>query len=407
MKQKQIIFNDPIYGFIRINDTLIYDIIHHPYFQRLRRIKQLGLTYLVYPGALHTRFQHVLGAVHLMQQVLTVLRQKKQVISDEEYQGACIAILLHDIGHNPFSHALEGAFVEEANHEAISILIMEKLNVVFDGKLGLALSIFKDEYDKKYLHQLVSSQLDTDRLDYLKRDTFYTAVTEGGVGVDRIIQTINVVNDQLVIEEKGIHSIISFLMARSTMYSQVYLHKTVLAAEQILLRVVSRAKLLRRQGKDLFLTRGLEYYFVNELNLENLYNDQSALEYFVSLDDDDLLTCMKEWCYHDDIVLSTLCKSIIYRHLFKVEVSKEPFDETEIHQIKNAVSKKLGVDTTEVNSMVFKGETFNRVYDLEHENINILSKDGKISDIATYSDHLNLSSLSRPVKKYYICYPKE
>lgn len=407
MKQEQIIFNDPIYGFITINDPLICDIINHRYFQRLRRVKQLGLTYLVYPGALHTRFQHVIGALHLMQQALEVLRRKGVEITDDEFQAACIAILLHDIGHNPFSHALEGLFVEGVDHEDISILIMEKLNLEFNGQLDLCLKVFKNEYKKHFLHQLVSSQLDTDRLDYLNRDTFYTAVAEGHVGVERIIQTLNVVDGELVFEEKGIHSITSFLFARSTMYSQVYLHKTVLSAEQILARVVLRAKALYRGGKDLFLTAGIRYFFEHKVSLAELKENDEALEMFINCDDDDLLTCMKEWCRSEDIILATLCQSIIYRRLFRVELQDNEIEPSRFEEIKRIVKDKISITDEDVQSLVFTGETLNRMYNIKHENINILMKQGSISDIAKKTDHFNLSSLSRPVKKYYLCYPKE
>jgi len=366
----------------------------------------LGLTNLVYPGAHHTRFQHTLGAVHLMLKSIQVLRSKGIEISDNECQAACIAILLHDIGHGPFSHALENNIVENVHHEDLSLIIMDKLNTEFDGQLDLAIEIFTDTYERKFFHQLISSQLDLDRLDYLHRDSFFTGVAEGVVGVDRIINILNVKDNQLAIEQKGIYSIENFLIARRLMYWQVYLHKNVIICENTLLQVLLRAKSLVRSGSRLFLTSGLEFFLKQSIDFNTFSSKEECLEQFMKLDDDDLMTCMKEWSYENDKVLSYLSNTLINRELLTIKMSNRPFKEQEILQIKNETKQYFNLDDEQVNYMVFTGLSANRVYNEEESNINILTKEGTILDVLDASDQFNTGILSRPVKKYYICYPR-
>ena len=385
---------------------MVFEIVKHPYFQRLRRIKQLGLTNLVYPGANHTRFQHTLGTVHLMLKSINVLRTKGVEISDEEQEAACVAILLHDIGHGPFSHALEYNIVENVHHEDISLLVMDKLNRDFYGRLDLAIEIFTDRYERKFFHQLISSQLDLDRLDYLHRDSFFTGVAEGVVGVDRIINILNVKDDVLAIEQKGIYSIENFLIARRLMYWQVYLHKNVIISENTLLQVLLRAKKLIRNGHDLFLTSGLSYFLKKAVDFNLFITNDEGLEQFMKLDDDDMMACMKEWCYANDKVLAHLCRTIINRQLLTIKMSNRPFKEAEIEEIKAQTKAQLQLDDAEVNYIVFTGLSANRVYSEEEANINILTPEGEVLDVIDASDQFNTSILSRPVKKYYICYPR-
>jgi uncharacterized protein len=366
----------------------------------------LGLTNLVYPGANHTRFQHTLGAVHLMLKSINVLITKGVEISDEEEEAACVAILLHDIGHGPFSHALENNIVENVHHEDISLLVMDKLNRDFNGRLDLAIEIFTDRYERKFFHQLISSQLDLDRLDYLHRDSFFTGVAEGVVGVDRIINILNVKDDVLAIEQKGIYSIENFLIARRLMYWQVYLHKNVIISENTLLQVLLRAKKLIRNGHDLFLTSGLSYFLKRVVDFNLFITNDEGLEQFMKLDDDDMMACMKEWCYSNDKVLSHLCRTIINRQLLTIKMSNRPFKEAEIEEIKAQTKAQFQLDDTEVNYLVFTGLSANRVYNEEESNINILTPEGEILDVIDASDQFNTSILSRPVKKYYICYPR-
>jgi uncharacterized protein len=400
------IFNDPIYGFVSLPYEIIYDLIDHPYFQRLRRIKQLGLTNLVYPGALHTRFHHAMGAMHLMGQAIDVIRSKGHEITEEEAKGVTIAILLHDIGHGPFSHALEHSIVNNVTHEDISELFMSRLNDEFDGKLTLAISIFQNKYKKKFLHQLVSSQLDMDRLDYLNRDSFFTGVSEGVVSSDRIIKMLNIVNDQLAIEAKGIYSIEKFIIARRLMYWQVYLHKTVLSAESLLVNILKRAKELAEKKTELFCTPSLRTFLYSKYNEKDFKSDPKLLEVFAKLDDNDIMTSIKVWTEHSDIVLSTLCKHLVDRKLFRVELQSLPFKEEKISKIKADLKKQLKLSDKEVNYFVFGGVVTNDAYRADKIRINILFKDGTVADIADASDQLSIDVLAKTVKKHYLCYPK-
>ena len=406
LRDKQIILNDPVYGFITIHCPLVFELVNHRYFQRLRRIKQLGLTYLVFPGALHTRFQHALGAVHLMQEALSTLRDRGVKVSHEEYEAACIAILLHDIGHGPFSHALERSIINNVDHEDLSLMIMEKLNHEFEGRLSLALRIFTDNYDRHFFHELISSQLDVDRLDYLNRDSFFTSVAEGVIGVDRIIKMMSVKNDQIVFDAKGIYSIENFLIARRSMYWQVYLHKVVLGAEHALLKILLRAKYIHSNGGDLFLTTPLRYFFDNEVDLGQISSREDALSAFVALDDYDIMTCIKEWVSHPDKALSILCDTMMSRRLYKIEISSQPIPESYIQKISNIYRDKFHLNDEEIEYVVYTGTTTTRTYNSEEDNIHLVNKQGKVMDVVEASDQFNLALLSRPVKKYYICYPK-
>jgi HD superfamily phosphohydrolase len=400
------IFNDPIYGFVSLPYEIIYDLIDHPYFQRLRRIKQLGLTNLVYPGALHTRFHHAMGAMHLMGQAIDVIRSKGYEITDEEAKGVTIAILLHDIGHGPFSHALEHSIVSNITHEDISELFMSRLNTEFKGQLTLAINIFQNKYHKKVLHQLVSSQLDMDRLDYLKRDSFYTGVSEGVISTDRIIKMLNVVNDQLAVEAKGIYSIEKFIIARRLMYWQVYLHKTVLSAENLLVNILKRAKELAEKKVEVFSTPALKIFLYNKYSRNDFTRKPELLDIFAQLDDYDIMASVKVWTSHPDKVLSMLCKQLVDRKLFKVELQKQPFKEEKINTIKQEIKKRYKLNDKEGNYFVFTGNVTNDAYRADKIRINILFKDGTISDIADASDQLSIDVLAKTVKKYYLCYPK-
>lgn len=399
---KRKIINDPVYGLINIPSEIIYDIIEHHYFQRLRRIKQLGLTDYVYPGAVHTRFQHTLGAVHLINSAITVLKSKNIKITPKEEEAAYIAILLHDIGHAPFSHTLEKVIAEEYEHEELSILYMEKLNEEFAGKLDLAIKIFKNKYKKKFLHQLISSQLDVDRLDYLRRDSFYTGVSEGVIGSDRIIKMLNVVNDQLVVEAKGIYSIEKFLIARWIMYWQVYLHKTVVSAEQLLLKIFKRVKFLAQHKQEVFLPKELDFFFRNYKK-----NINEILENFSVIDDNDIIGVIKNWSNNNDRVLSMLSKRLLNRHLFKIEIQNSPFRSEKINDLKQRTAKIFKVSMEEAEYLVFTDNISKKAYSVFDEQIQILYKDGTIVDIADASDMLNTSVLSKTVIKYFLCYPKE
>ncbi|TDW51528.1 hypothetical protein EV144_101203 [Flavobacterium sp. 270] len=399
------IFNDPIYGFISIPNELIYDLIQHPYFQRLRRISQMGLSYLVYPGANHTRFHHALGCMHLMQKAVETLRFKGVAITTEEECAVLIAILLHDIGHGPFSHAMEKSIVEDVNHEAISLLFMNQLNDEFDGKLSLAIQVFKGEYHRKFLLQLISSQLDMDRMDYLKRDSFYTGVAEGNVNSERLIQMMNVVDDVLVIEEKGIYSVEKFLLSRRLMYWQAYLHKTSLVAELILMKVLKRAKELTLKGVNLPCSEPLKYFMQNKITLENF--DAEKLDLFSQLDDFDIISALKAWQRHDDFILSTLSKMIINRDLLKIKLSAEKIPMEESQTLKEEFANDHNVSLLEAGYFIFRGKIKNQAYSKEAEPIRILKKDKTIEDVVEASDQLNLKSLSKLVTKYYICFPKQ
>lgn len=400
---KRKIFNDPIYGFVSLPYEIIFDLIEHPYFQRLRRIKQLGLTNLVYPGALHTRFHHAMGAMHLMDLAIEEIRAKGHDIADEEAEAVTIAILLHDIGHGPFSHALEHSIVNNITHEDISQLFMSRLNKEFDGKLTLAIKIFKNKYHKKFLHQLVSSQLDMDRLDYLKRDSFFTGVSEGVISSDRIIKMLNVKNDKLAIEAKGIYSIEKFIIARRLMYWQVYLHKTVLSAENLLVTILKRAKELAKKKVELFCTPALKTFLYKQYSKTDFKNNPELLETFAMLDDYDIMTSIKVWTNHQDAVLSMLCRQLVNRKLFKVEMQSVPFKEAKIAELKQKIQKQCSLNAKEVDYFVFSGNVSNDAY---RGGINILYKDGTVTDIAKASDQLNIDVLTKTVKKYYLCYPK-
>ncbi len=398
------IFNDPIYGFITIPNSLIYDLIQHPYFQRLRRISQMGLSYLVYPGAHHTRFHHALGAMHMMQQAVEVLRFKGVVISKEEENALYVAILLHDIGHGPFSHAMEHSIVEEVNHEAIYLLFMNQLNIEFKGQLSLAIQVFKGEYDRKFMLQLISSQLDMDRMDYLKRDSFYSGVAEGNINSDRLIQMMNVVDDVLVMEEKGIYSIEKFLMARRLMYWQAYLHKTSLVAELTLTKTLKRAKELYHKGVEVACSKPLKYFMEQKVTLDSF--SSMDLDTFAQLDDFDVISALKEWQYHDDFILSSLSKMIINRDLPKVKLNSEKFPKEILENMTTRFIALHGVSQHEAQYFIFKGKIKNQAYNKDAEPIRILKKDRTIEDVVEASDQLNLKALSKPVTKYYICFPK-
>ena len=399
------ILNDPIYGFITIPNPFIYDLVQHPYFQRLRRISQMGLSYLVYPGAHHTRFHHALGCMHIMQKAIEVLRFKGILISDEEENALLIAILLHDIGHGPFSHAMEHSIVEDVNHEAISLLFMNKLNEEFDGKLSLAIQIFKGEYHRKFMLQLISSQLDMDRMDYLKRDSFYSGVAEGNISSDRLIQMMTVVDDRLVIEEKGIYSVEKFLMARRLMYWQVYFHKTSLVAELILTKVLKRAKELTQKGIVLPCSEPLLFFMQNKVELATFNNE--TLDKFAQLDDFDIISALKSWLNNDDFILSSLSKMIINRDLLKIKLNNEKFSKEVLQDSIVAFSKGNNISIQEANYFVFKGKIKNQAYSIEAEPIRILKKDMTVEDVVEVSDQLNLKSISKQVTKYYMCFPKQ
>lgn len=398
------IFNDPIYGFITIPDTLLYDLIQHPYFQRLRRISQMGLSYLVYPGAHHTRFHHALGCMHIMQKAVEVLRYKGVVISNEEEKALYISILLHDIGHGPFSHTMEHSIVENVNHEAISLLFMNKLNEEFEGKLTLAIQVFKGEYHRKFMLQLISSQLDMDRMDYLRRDSFYSGVAEGNINSDRLIQMMNVVDDVLVIEEKGIYSVEKFLMARRLMYWQAYLHKTSLVAENMLVRVLKRAKELSQKGIVLPCSEPLLYFMQHKVELNDF--DDAVLERFSQLDDTDIIAALKAWQNHNDFILSNLSKMIVNRDLLKIKLSSEKYTPEDVEDLKSKLTNFYRISQQEASYFIFKGKIKNQAYNKDVEPIKILKKDRTIEDVVEASDQLNLKALSKPVTKYFICFPK-
>lgn len=397
------IFNDPIYGFINIPSALIFDIIEHPYFQRLRRISQMGLSHFVYPGAHHTRFEHAIGAMYLMQKTIRTLKSKDIKISDREAEALLISILLHDIGHGPFSHTLEHSLVTNIKHEEISLLFMKELNKEFKGKLSLAIEIFQGKYKRQFFNQLVSGQLDIDRLDYLKRDSFYTGVTEGNINAERIISMLNVVDDQLVVEEKGIYSVEKFIVARRLMYWMVYLHKTSLVADHILVNILKRAKELIINGDDLESSKPLKLF----LKYDNNKNfDKTTLKNFAEIDDHDIIMAVKLWIHHSDYVLSSLCRSLLNRKLPKIIIQDKKFSKNLISGIKSDTILKLGIDTKHIEYFVKNGVIENQAYDLNENSINILYKSGELIDITRASDHLNLLALTKTVVKHFIYYPK-
>jgi len=400
---KKKIINDPVYGFISIPYEIIFDLIEHPFFQRLRRIRQLGMTYLVYPGALHTRFHHAIGALYLTGKAIEILRGKGNEITDQEAEAVSIAILLHDIGHSPFSHALENSLVNGVTHEHFSSLFMEKLNEEFDGALTMAIRIFNGTYSKNFLHQLVSGQLDMDRLDYLKRDSFFTGVSEGVISSDRIIEMLDVHHDQLVVEAKGIYSIEKFIIARRLMYWQVYFHKTVLAAEQMLVKALQRAKELSMNGSDLFATPALQVFLKSRLTAADFARDKKNLETFASLDDYDIFTALKVWSSHPEPVLSTICRGLVDRRLYKCLLQQKPFESRMTDKLKKNAAAQFKVSEADADYFAFTGAIANNAYNPKEEKINILFKDKQVRDIADASDQLNISVLSGPVTKYFLC----
>ena len=398
------ILNDPVYGFITLNRGILLDLIDHPYFQRLSRIKQLGLTYLVYPGAHHTRFHHAVGAAYLMKQALSTFKELGVNIQREEERGALIAILLHDIGHGPYSHALEHSFLSGVSHENVSEIFMRKLDEQYSGELSLAIQIFRNEYHKKFLHQLVSSQLDMDRLDYLKRDSFFTGVSEGVVSNQRIIKMFDIVDDEILIKEKGIYSIEKFIVARRLMYWQVYLHKTVLSAEFLLAKIISRARELLCNGEKLFVTPELNMFLTKNISKFEL-EQEVYLNAFASLDDNDIMTCIKVWMKSKDIVLSRLASMLIERKLLKVKISNTSFDDEQVNELRKIHQKELGMNDHEIKYFVFQEQMINNAYDPRKDTIKIKYKDGTVKDITDASDNLNVSALAKPVTKYYLFAP--
>ena len=403
-QNKLKIINDPIYGFITIPSSIIFELIEHPYFQRLRRISQMGMSYLVYPGAHHTRFQHAIGAMYLMQKAVQTLIFKGVKISTEESEALYIAILLHDIGHGPFSHAMEHSIVEGIDHESISLLFMSELNKEFNNRLTLAIQIFSDNYHRKFFYQLISGQLDMDRLDYLKRDSFYTGVSEGSINSERLISMLNVVADKLVVEEKGIYSVEKFIIARRLMYWQVYLHKTSLVAEQLLTRLLKRAKYLVINGVDINASKHLSFFLNCSITKKSINSE--ILDEFANLDDNDIISAMKSWQYEDDFVLSNISKMLLNRELLKIEIQIEEFDREYLSESKQKLMARYSITDEEASYFVFKGQITNQAYSMEKETIDLYTKQGKTIDVANASDHFNLKALSKKVVKNYMCYPK-
>jgi uncharacterized protein len=405
-ERKRKIVNDPVYGFITIDHPLIFALISHPYYQRLRRIHQMALAHLVYPGAMHTRFHHSIGAFHLMSCALAELKAKGVHITEEEEVAAKMAILLHDIGHGPYSHALENGIIEGVYHEKISQWLMEALNKEMNGALTLTIEIFNGRYHKTFLHQLVSSQLDVDRMDYLNRDSFYTGVSEGVIGYDRIIKMLTVHRNELMVEEKGIYSIEKFIVARRLMYWQVYLHKTVLSAENLLVKILRRAKELALQGVSLYASPTLQYFLYHTITAANFEQEPACLQQFCLLDDYDIMGAIKVWTQHPDKVLSLLCKWLIDRNLFKCILTSEAFDMESIQLLKQKVQLEYGISGTDLDYFVFTGTACLSAYNINNEKINILFKNGTVKDISSIDNALISHTLAIPVKKFYICHPK-
>ena len=401
------IINDPVFGFIKIPRGLLYDVVQHPLMQRLNRINQLGLASVVYPGARHTRFQHSLGAFHLMSEAIMSLQQKGNFIFDSEAEAVEAAILMHDIGHGPFSHVLENTLISGISHEDISLLMMEQVNRDLDGQLKLAINIFKGEYPKNFLHQLISSQLDMDRLDYLRRDSFYTGVTEGNIGSARIIKMLNVVDDSLVVESKGIYSLENYLTTRRLMYWQVYLHKTAVACEKVLVNTLLRAKDLSRQGRNIFAPPSLRYFLQNEVDTYWFNAHEEALLMYEDLDDNDIWSAMKAWKYSDDKILSTLATDMLDRHIFKVEVNEAPVSEERINDLAIDIADKMGITPSEARRYMMSINTIQKdMYNVDDDSITILYKDGSTKDISEASELLNVQLLSKKIRKYYLCYQR-
>lgn len=400
------IINDPVFGFIKIRRGLLYDIVQHPLFQRLNRIVQLGLASVVYPGARHTRFQHSLGALHLMSEAVKSLTEKGIYIFDMEEEAVQAAILMHDIGHGPFSHVLENTLISGISHEEISLMMMEQINRDLKEQLNLAISIFKDEYPNKIFHQLISSQLDMDRLDYLRRDSFYTGVTEGNIGSARIIKMLNVADDRLVVDAKGIYSVENYLTTRRLMYWQVYLHKTTVGYEKILVNALKRAKLLAREGREIFASPALGYFLNNDIDAAWFDSHEEALSNYAELDDSDIWSALKVWRHHDDKILATLATDLVDRRLFKVEVTEEPPTEEYLAAIRSRIVDAMGISNEDASYMMSLTEIGKDMYNPEDDSIGILYKDGTVRDIAEASEILNVQLLSKKIRKYYLCYQR-
>ena len=401
------IINDPVFGFIKIPCGLLYGIVEHPLFQRLNRINQLGLASVVYPGARHTRFQHSIGAFHLMTEAVRSLQEKGNFIFDSEAEAVEAAILMHDIGHGPFSHVLEDTLIHDISHEEISLLMMEEINRHFNGQLNLAISVFKGEYPKNFLHQLISSQLDMDRLDYLRRDSFYTGVTEGNIGSARIIKMLNVIDDSLVVEHKGIYSLENYLTTRRLMYWQVYLHRTCVAYEKVMVNMLNRAKYLIRNGQQVFASPALLYFLANDVDKVWFDSHPETLTYYGELDDSDIWSAMKAWKHHEDKILSGLATDMLDRHIFKVEVTEEPVEETHIETIAKEISAQMEISVEDAKHYMMSVNTISKdMYNVDDDSIAILYKDGTIRDISEASELLNVQLLSKKIRKYYLCYQR-
>jgi HD superfamily phosphohydrolase len=407
VNKKTKIINDPVFGFINIPGEFIYRIINHPYIQRLNRIRQLGLAFYVYPGAVHTRFHHSLGAMHLMTEAIAQLRSKDHEISDEERDGAMACILMHDIGHGPFSHVLENSLVTGICHEDISLMLMNRMNEEMNGKLSLAIEIFRDTYPKHFLHQLVSGQLDVDRLDYLRRDSFFTGVTEGNIGSARIIKMLNLKDDKLVVEAKGIYSIENFLMARRLMYWQVYLHKTAVAAERMMINTLNRAKYLANKGVELEVPFPLKYFLYNKVDKRQFETNPEAIQYFTDLDDNDVWCALKTWTKNPDKVLSLLCTGLINRNLFKIEVNSKPISPDIVTEKTHYFAEKYRLSLEDAAHLIFSETISTNMYNEVDDSIGILFKDGSTEDISCASDMLNIQLLSKKIKKYYFCFLRD
>lgn len=404
MANKRKIINDPVFGFITVPGDLVFDVLQHPYLQRLNRIRQLGLSFFVYPGAQHSRFLHSLGAMHLMQEAIAVLRQKGIDISHQEGVAAAAAILMHDIGHGPFSHVLEHTLVEGLSHEDLSLLLMKKINEQMGGRLDMAISIFKDDYPRHFLHQLISSQLDMDRMDYLCRDSFFTGVTEGSVASARILKMLNVVDDRLVVEQKGIYSIEKFLVARRLMYWQVYLHKTSVGAEQLLIKILKRARELAHRGVELWCSPALHFFLYHDVSAQDLFSDERVLERYVLLDDSDILSAVKSWMSAPDVVLATLSSLFTNRQLFKVRMLEEPIKEAEREEMRSTYQQRLKVDKQDADYFFDEYSVSKDTYSVQDDSIAIMFSNGEIKDISEASDMLNMQVLTKRVIKHYLFY---
>ncbi len=401
------IINDPVYGFISMPSDLVFDLVSHPWFQRLRNIRQLGLTSYVYPGAVHSRFQHSLGAMYLTGLAVQTLRSKGVEISPAEEEAVLVAILLHDIGHGPFSHALEHSLITDVPHEQMSLLIMDELNSQSGGRLTDAISVFRGRYPRQFLHDLLSGQMDMDRMDYLRRDSFFTGVIEGSVGSDRIIRMLNVSDDRLVVDEKGIYSVEKFLIARRMMYWQVYNHRTVVSAERLITSLLVRARELTAAGADLFATPALKY-FLQHRDLAGTGDDSELLvKHFTMLDESDIISATKVWMECGDRVLADLCRRFVYRDLLGIELQRKPFDSHRVEEMSARAQEKLGLQNDEVRFYVNTGDVYNQTYAPGTPEVRILLKNGTTRDITAVSDLFDRETLSEKVTKYYLCYPKE